>query len=80
MGNELYRKNIREKLLERRKSKEAEICVRQEEIQVIDDMLQFINQYQMKHSSTIPTNQMTCQQTNTLATEGYNKIYLKRYF
>ncbi|CAF4630390.1 unnamed protein product, partial [Rotaria magnacalcarata] len=32
LGSEIYRNNIREKLIERRKSKEAEIRVRQEEI------------------------------------------------
>ncbi|CAF4364714.1 unnamed protein product, partial [Rotaria sordida] len=58
LGSEIYRKNIREKLIERRKSKEAEIRVRQEEIQVIEDMLEFINQYQIKHSSIVPTSQV----------------------
>ncbi|CAF1013295.1 unnamed protein product [Rotaria magnacalcarata] len=68
LGSEIYRNNIREKLIERRKSKEAEIRVRQEEIQVIDDMLQFINQYQIKHPST---NQIIYQQTKNLVTEEF---------
>ncbi|CAF3393718.1 unnamed protein product [Rotaria socialis] len=68
LGSGIYRKNIREKLIERRKSKEAEIRVRQEEIQVIDDMLEFINQYQIKHPST---NQVIYQQTKNLVREEF---------
>ncbi|CAF4929527.1 unnamed protein product [Rotaria sp. Silwood1] len=71
LGSETYRKSIREKLIERRKTKEAEIRVRQEEIQVIEDMLQFINQYQIKHSSIVPTSQDTYQQTKSLITEEF---------
>ncbi|CAF1219893.1 unnamed protein product [Rotaria sordida] len=71
LGSEIYRKNIREKLIERRKSKEAEIRVRQEEIQVIEDMLEFINQYQIKHSSIVPTSQVIYQETKNLVTEEF---------
>jgi len=46
--------------LELRKTKEAEIRVRQEEIQVIEDIIQFINQYQSKN------------QTKNIITEGFS--------
>ncbi|CAF3366504.1 unnamed protein product [Rotaria sp. Silwood2] len=72
LGSEIYRKNIREKLIERRKSKEAEIRMRQEEIQVIEDMLQFINQYEIKHSSIVPTSQVPYQQNKHLAREEFS--------
>jgi hypothetical protein len=49
--------------LELRKTKEAEIRVRQEEIQVIEDIIQFINQYQSKTSSN--------NQTKNIITEGF---------
>jgi len=58
LRNDEYRKHIFEKLIERRQIKQEEIRVRQEEIQVVDDILKFINQYQIKHSN----DQLTYQQ------------------
>ncbi|CAF4120749.1 unnamed protein product, partial [Adineta steineri] len=55
---------ILKKLTECRRIKQNEINICQEEIQVIDDMLQFVNEYHMKHSN----NQLTSdemQNTNT---------------
>ena len=51
LGNEIYRKNIREKLNERRSSKQAEISVRQDEIKVIEDIIQFIDEFQTKQTN-----------------------------
>ncbi|CAF1105674.1 unnamed protein product [Adineta steineri] len=51
LRDETYRKTIFEKLTEDRKIKQNEINIRQEEIQVIDDILEFINQYRIKHSN-----------------------------
>jgi hypothetical protein len=65
--NDEYRKHIFEKLIERRQIKQEEIRVRQEEIQVVDDILKFINQYQIKHSN----DQLTYQQNK----EGFKKNY-----
>ncbi|CAF4717342.1 unnamed protein product [Rotaria sp. Silwood1] len=48
LGNETYRRNIREKLNERRIHKQAEIRVREEEIKVIEDIIQFINEFELK--------------------------------
>ncbi|CAF4452299.1 unnamed protein product, partial [Adineta steineri] len=50
LRNDTYRKTIFEKLIECRKIKQNEINIRQEEIQVIDDILQFVTQYHSKHS------------------------------
>ncbi|CAF4099149.1 unnamed protein product [Adineta steineri] len=64
LRDETYRKTILKKLTECRRIKQNEINICQEEIQVIDDMLQFVNEYHMKHSN----NQLTSdemQNTNT---------------
>lgn len=61
--------------MERRNIKEAEIRVRQEEIQVIEDMLQFINEYPMKHPSSVSSNETTLQQSKNLAVEGKNALF-----
>ncbi|CAF4303652.1 unnamed protein product, partial [Adineta steineri] len=64
LRDETYRKTILKKLTECRRIKQNEIDICQEEIQVIDDMLQFVNEYHMKHSN----NQLTSdemQNTNT---------------
>ncbi|CAF1089802.1 unnamed protein product [Adineta steineri] len=55
LRNDTYRTTIFEKLIECRKIKQNEINIRQEEIQVIDDILQFVTQYHTKHSN----NQLT---------------------
>ncbi|CAF1032423.1 unnamed protein product [Adineta steineri] len=55
LRDETYRKTIFEKLTECRRIKQNEINICQEEIQVIDEILEFINQYRVKHSN----NQLT---------------------
>ncbi|CAF1495377.1 unnamed protein product, partial [Adineta steineri] len=59
------RKTIFEKLTEDRKIKQNEINARQEEIQVIDDILEFINQYRIKHSN----NELTSHEMKNPNTE-----------
>jgi hypothetical protein len=68
-------------LIERRKYKQNEIRVRVEEIQVIDDMITYINQYRTISSNTA-INHLTSDQTNNIFDEGflfhsfYRLIYL----
>ncbi|CAF3597070.1 unnamed protein product [Adineta steineri] len=64
LRDETYRKTILKKLTECRRIKQNEINICQEEIQVIDEILEFISQYRIKHSN----NQLTSdemQNTNT---------------
>ncbi|CAF1444720.1 unnamed protein product [Adineta steineri] len=87
LDNETYRTNIREKLNERRLCKQAEMRVREEEINVIEDILQFINEYESKRllrSSLRTTNPrlhnlpmiinspLSSYQTTTINPEGFN--------
>ncbi|CAF0889015.1 unnamed protein product [Adineta steineri] len=65
LRNETYRKIIFEKLTEDRKIKQNETNIRQEEIQAIDDILEFINQYHIKHSN----NQLTSDEMKNPNTE-----------
>lgn len=46
LNDENYRRNIREKLNQRKLSKEAEIRMREEEIKIIQDIIIFIDQFQ----------------------------------
>ncbi|CAF3822554.1 unnamed protein product [Adineta steineri] len=87
LDNETYRTNIREKLNERRLCKQAEMRVREEEINVIEDILQFINEYESKRllrSSLRTTNPrlhnlpmiinspLSSYQTTTINPEDFN--------
>ncbi|CAF1378809.1 unnamed protein product [Adineta steineri] len=65
LRNETYRKTIFEKLTECRRIKQNEINIRQEEIQAIDDMLRFINEYHIKYSN----NQLTSDEMENPNTE-----------
>ncbi|CAF2069810.1 unnamed protein product [Rotaria magnacalcarata] len=59
--NETYRTSIREKLSEHRIRKQAEIRVG-EEIKVIEDIIKFINEFELKRSKTLsskPINSST---------------------
>jgi len=48
LNDENYRTNIRDKLNQRKLSKEAEIRIREEEIKIIEDVIQFIDQFPSK--------------------------------
>ncbi|CAF1317353.1 unnamed protein product [Adineta steineri] len=65
LRNETYRKAILEKLTECRRIKQNEINIRQEEIQAIDDMLRFVNEYHIKYSY----NQLTSDEMKNPNTE-----------
>ncbi|UJR34321.1 hypothetical protein I4U23_021724 [Adineta vaga] len=58
LDNDSYRINMKEKLNERRLCKQAEIRVREEEINVIEDLIQFINEHETKRliKSSTTTN------------------------
>ncbi|CAF0915426.1 unnamed protein product [Adineta steineri] len=87
LDNETYRTNIRKKLNEHRLCKQAEMRVREEEINVIEDILQFINEYESKrllrsslrttnpHLYNLPTTMnspLSPDQTTTINQEGFN--------
>ncbi|CAF0905064.1 unnamed protein product [Adineta steineri] len=87
LDNETYRANIRKKLNEHRLCKQAEMRVREEEINVIEDILQYINEYESKRllrSSLRTTNPrlynlpttmnspLSPDQTTTINQEGFN--------
>ncbi|CAF1201229.1 unnamed protein product [Adineta steineri] len=65
LRNETYRKAIFEKLTECRRIKQNEINIRQGEIQAIDDMLRFVNEYHIKYSN----NQLTSDEMKNPNTE-----------
>ncbi|CAF4237010.1 unnamed protein product, partial [Adineta steineri] len=65
LRNETYRKTIFEKLTECRRIKQNEINIRQKEIQVIDDMLRFVNEFHIKYSN----NQLTSDEMKNTNTE-----------
>ncbi|CAF1061004.1 unnamed protein product [Adineta ricciae] len=56
LDNDLYRSTMKEKLNERRLCKQAEIRVREEEINVIEDLIQFINEHETKRAIQSPKN------------------------
>ncbi|CAF1170690.1 unnamed protein product [Rotaria sordida] len=53
LGNETYRRNIRDKLNEHRLHKQAEIRIREDEIKIIEDIVQFINEFELKRSTNL---------------------------
>ncbi|CAF1257354.1 unnamed protein product [Adineta steineri] len=65
LRNETYRKTIFEKLTICRRTKQNEINIRQKEIQVIDDILQYVNQSNIKYSN----NQLTSDEMKNPNTE-----------
>ncbi|CAF0854187.1 unnamed protein product [Adineta steineri] len=65
LRDETYRKTILKKLTECRRIKQNEINICQEEIQVIDEILEFISQYRIKHSN----NQLTSDEMQNPDTE-----------
>lgn len=89
LSNEFYRKNIREKFVERRTQKQSEIRSREEEIAVIDDMIKFIDNYQLKHSSTslrtfhhqsiLPSTSTTIEQFSSQQQQQIQKTFLQGF-
>jgi hypothetical protein len=67
---------MREKLNERRLCKQGEIRVREEEINVIQDLIQFIDEYQPKHltncSSSNSSTITNINSTNQILQQGSN--------
>ncbi|CAF0834967.1 unnamed protein product [Adineta steineri] len=94
LDNETYRANIREKLNEHRLCKQAEMRVKEEEINVIEDILQFINDYESKcllrsslrttnprlyNLPTILNSPLSSDQTTTINQEGFNIHQINQY-
>jgi hypothetical protein len=67
---------MREKLNERLLCKQGEIRVREEEINVIQDLIRFIDEYQPKHltnsSSSNSSTITTSNSTNEILQQGSN--------